>query len=127
MKQTDLQQLIGNTLRWGVTIACILAAIGGALYLWHHGSEPMPDYSHFDYNDPACHPAEYTTLEGIWQGVLNGTARSWIQLGVIALILTPIMRVVLSLVDFVRERDWLYAAITAVVLAVIIGNSLNIL
>lgn len=124
--KTDLQQLIGNTLRWGVTIACVIAAVGGALYLWRHGAEPMPDYTHFAYNDPSCHPAEYTTLGGIWQGVLSGTARSWIQLGVIALILTPIMRVVLSLADFVRERDWLYAALTSIVLAVIIGNSLNL-
>ena len=39
--------------------------------------------------------------------------------------MTPIMRVVLSLVDFVQERDWLYAAITAVVLAIIIVNSIG--
>lgn len=124
--KTDLQQLIGNTLRWGVTIACLIATIGGALYLWRHGAEPMPDYTHFAYDDPNCHPAEYTTLEGIWQGVLSGTARSWIQLGVIALILTPIMRVVLSLVDFLHEHDWLYATLTAIVLAVIISNSWNL-
>lgn len=123
-KEWDLQQLIGNTLRWGVTIACVIAAIGGGLYLWRHGCEPMPDYTHFSYGESQYHPEEYTTLSGIWNGVLNGTARSWIQLGVIALILTPIVRVVLSLVDFIHERDWLYSAITAVVLAVIVSNSL---
>ncbi|EJX08966.1 membrane protein containing DUF1634 [gut metagenome] len=47
------------------------------------------------------------------------------QLGVLALILTPIMRVVLSLFDFLQERDWLYAAITAIVLAVILVNSVG--
>lgn len=52
-------------------------------------------------------------------------SRSWIQTGVIVLILTPVMRVVLSLFDFLRERDWLYAVITSVVLAVIIANSLE--
>lgn len=126
MRQYDLQQLIGNTLRWGVSIACVLAAAGGALYLWRHGSEPMPDYTHFSYTDPACHPAEYTTLSGIFHGMLSGSARSWIQLGVIVLLLTPIMRVVLSLADFIREHDWLYAFITAVVLAVIVSNSLSL-
>lgn len=124
---SDLQQLIGNTLRWGVTIACTLAAIGGAMYLMQHGGEPMPDYTYFDYNDPACCPADYTTLEGIWQGLTAGSARSWIQLGVIALLLTPITRVVLSLFDFLRERDWLYSFITAFVLTVIICNSLQVL
>lgn len=121
----DLNNLIGNTLRVGVTLACLIAAVGGVLYLWRHGAEPMPDYTYFSYEDPACHPEGYTTLGGIWQGLLSGQARSWIQMGVVVLLLTPIMRVVLSLLDFVRERDWLYAAITAIVLAVIISNSIQ--
>ena len=29
----DIQQLIGNTLRRGVTLACLLAALGGLYYL----------------------------------------------------------------------------------------------
>ena len=53
------------------------------------------------------------------------TAVGWIQLGVVVLLLTPVMRVALSLVDFVKERDWLYAFITAVVLSVIIVNSIG--
>lgn len=120
----DLQQIIGNTLRWGVTIACTIAAIGGIIYLSRHGSEPLPDYTTFDYGT-ASGAADYTTLTGIWQGVLAGSGRSCIQLGVLALILTPITRVVLSLFDFLQERDWLYSTITAVVLAVIISNSIG--
>lgn len=120
----DLQELIGNTLRWGVTIACTIAAIGGIVYLSRHGGEALPDYTTFDYAS-AAGQTDYTTLSGIWQGVVTGHGRSWIQLGVLALILTPITRVVLSLADFVHERDWLYATITAVVLAVIISNSIG--
>lgn len=120
----DLQQLIGNTLRWGVTIACTIAAIGGVIYLSRHGGEPLPDYTTFD-PEAAAGQTDYTTLAGIWEGVITGHGRSFIQLGVLALILTPITRVVLSLFDFIQERDWLYAAITAVVLAVIISNSLG--
>ena len=115
----DLQQLIGNTLRWGVTIACVIAAIGGALYLVLHGGDSVPDYSRFSYAEAASHTS-YTTLSGIWTGVTQLAADSWIQFGVVALILTPIVRVVLSLVDFARQRDWLYTAITAVVLAIIL-------
>lgn len=123
MKQ-DLQQLIGNTLRWGVTIACTIAAIGGIIYLSRHGAETMPDYTTFDYQTAAAE-TDYTTLSGIWQGVVGGHGRSWIQLGVLALILTPITRVTLSLFDFLQERDWLYSIITAVVLSVIISNSIG--
>ncbi len=120
----DIQQLIGNTLRWGVSLACLVAFIGGVLYLVNHGSEPMKDYTHFSYS--ASHPETYTTLGGILGGLCHFTAVGWIQTGVLVLILTPIMRVALSLLDFVSERDWLYSAITAVVLAVIACNSFEI-
>ncbi len=122
-KKRDMQQLIGNTLRWGVSIACAIAFVGGAVYLLCHGGEPMPDYTAFAYD--AAHPAEYTTPEGLFRGLLSLNAGSVIQMGVIALILTPIMRVLLSLIDFLRERDWLYAAITSIVLAIIISNSIG--
>lgn len=116
----DIQQLIGNTLRWGVTIACLIALAAGIFYLVRHGGEPMPDYSTFSGGH-----SSFTTLHGILAGIALPDARSWIQVGVIALILTPILRVALSLVDFAKDRDWIYVAITAIVLAVIISNSLE--
>ena len=123
-EKTDIQLLIARTLRWGVGIACALAVVGGAMYLWQHGGEPMKDYTHCPADAESSRTA-YTTLEGIFSGVMGLTAVGWIQLGVVVLLLTPMMRVALSLVDFVKERDWLYAFITAVVLSVIIVNSIG--
>lgn len=127
----DIQLLISRTLRWGVSIACLIALAGGALYLAHHGMEPfdLKQYQHFSYEatravDYTTLP-DYTTLGGILSGFCSFTPIGWIQTGVLVLILTPVMRVALSLLDFVRERDWLYAAITAIVLAVIIANSIE--
>ena len=105
----DIQQLIGNTLRRGVTLACLLAALGGLYYLVTHGGEPVPDYRHFDPTTAAAQ-THFTTLTGIVRGVAAFDAYSCIQLGVVALIL---------------ERDWLYAGITATVLAVIVVNSIG--
>lgn len=122
----DIQQLVGNTLRFGVSLACLVAFIGGVIYLVKHGGEAfsIDDYKDFAYGNAAQH-ADYTTLRGIGEGLLSFTAVGWIQTGVLILILTPIMRVLLSLFDFLQERDWLYALITAIVLAVIISNSLE--
>ena len=120
----DIQQLIGNTLRWGVILACLLATIGGVYYLMEHGLDPVPDYRHFDVASAAAQ-TNYTTLGGLWQGILHGDAASCVQVGVIVLILTPIARVVLSLFDFIVEQDWLYVSITAIVFAVIISNSMG--
>ena len=44
-----------------------------------------------------------------------------LALGLIVLMATPILRVVLSLVEYVRMRDWFFAATTIVVLAVLMG------
>ena len=120
----DIQQLIGNTLRWGVSAACLIALIGGGIYLYLHGSEPVPDYTHFDYHE-AFRQTQYTTLSGIFGGLASLNAQSWIQFGVVVLILTPILRVLLSLVDFLAEHDWLYALITSIVLGIIISNSIG--
>ena len=118
-----MQILISRTLRLGVTIASILAGIGGIFYFIQHGTEPLDasKYTSFSYADTQ-NPAT-TTFTGILQGAWAGNSESLIQLGVIALLLTPIMRVVLSLFDFVKQRDWLYVAITAFVLMVIVVNS----
>ena len=124
MQKPDIQQLIGNTLRRGVTLACVLAALGGLYYLIAHGADAVPDYRHFDPHTAAAQ-TDYTSLMGIVRGVAALNAHSCIQLGVVALLLTPILRVVLSLFDFTLERDWRYAAITAIVLAVIVVNSLG--
>ena len=119
-----MQILISRTLRWGVTIARVLAFIGGIFYFLQHGAEPLDasKYGSFSYADTQ-NPAT-TTLTGILQGAWAGNSESLIQLGVIALLLTPIMRVVLSLFDFMKQRDWLYVGITAFVLAVIVFNSI---
>lgn len=127
----DIQLLISRTLRWGVSIACLIAFVGGVLYLVCHGGEAfdLAQYQNFSYTDTRAVDyttlTDYTTLDGIFSGFKNFTAVGWIQTGVLVLILTPIMRVALSLIDFLKERDWLYALITAVVLAVIISNSLE--
>ena len=125
-KHIDMQLLLSRTLRWGVGISCVVAFVGGLLYLLHCGNAPfcLADYRRFSYATAA--DPSYTSLPAILGGFPNFTPVGWIQTGVLLLILTPILRVVLSFFSFVEERDWLYAAITAVVLAVIISNSLSL-
>ena len=125
MMKMDINLLIARTLRIGVSLACLVAFIGGVLYLAQHGQDPfeIEVYRHFSYD--VAHDAAYTTLHGILGGLWQGTAVGWIQTGVLLLLLTPVMRVLLSLFDFVSERDWLYAGITAAVLTVILLNSVG--
>lgn len=121
----DLSLLVARTLRIGVALAGLIALAGGIGYLWRHGSETLPDLSHFTYNALPENAEAYTTLGGILGSVGQMNPIGWIQLGVLVLILTPFLRVVISFFDFLKQRDWLYAGITAFVLGVIILNSLN--
>lgn len=119
-QKTDMQQLIGTALRVGVMTACSIALISGLYYLVVHGTEPVPNYTTFQGE-----PSSLTSIKGIFMGLLHFEAKNWMQLGVIVLMLTPIMRILLSLIDFARERDWLYVSITAIVFLVIIANSIG--
>jgi uncharacterized membrane protein len=115
-----MQQLIGSTLRIGVMTACCIAILSGSYYLIRHGGQPVPNYRTFHGE-----PTSLTTLPGIFMGLLHFQARNWIQLGVLVLMLTPITRIILSLIDFAHQKDWLYVTITAIVFLVILSNSLS--
>lgn len=58
----------------------------------------------------------------MWMAGGGGNAADTVlAAGLIILMATPILRVVVSLVEYLRMRDWLFAATTVVVLAVLIG------
>ncbi|WP_316841997.1 DUF1634 domain-containing protein [Pedobacter gandavensis] len=110
----DMQQLIGQVLRYGVLSSGIVAIIGGIWYLFQNGSG-IPHYTEFNGE-----PAGYTSLTGIIEGLKTGSAKEIIQLGVVILIATPILRIVFSLCSFILEKDRLYVVITLIVLTIIL-------
>jgi len=108
-----LEVIIGYTLRIGVVMAAVIVLIGGALYLVQNGST-TPHYHTF-------HAAKHSdTLSGIAQNIRALNSYGIIQLGLLMLIATPIVRVVLSIVAFALERDVLYVVATVIVLAVLL-------
>jgi uncharacterized membrane protein len=109
-----LDHVIGHVLRVGVTIAGIIVLGGAVLYLLRHGQDPAA------YGVFRGEPMELRTVTGIWRLTLAGHGRGLIQLGLLLLILTPIARVVFSLVAFVRQRDRLYVLVTLIVLGVLL-------
>ncbi len=114
MKEVDEEIVIGNLLRWGVLIAALIVGFGGCLYLIHYGKD-MPNYSVF-----RGEPSDFTSLAGIFSGAASFHRRAIIQLGLVALIFTPVARVALLMILFLRRRDFLYAAITLVVFLMLI-------
>ncbi len=60
----------------------------------------------------------------LWIGVPSARARNIpLQAGLIVLMVTPALRVLISCAEYVRDRDWLFAGLTGIVLAVL-GSSI---
>ena len=68
-------------------------------------------------------PSDLRSLSGIISDARSLSGRGLIQLGLLLLIATPVARVIFSVVGFFRQRDWMYVAITMMVL-LLLGYSL---
>jgi uncharacterized membrane protein len=108
-----LEQRLGTLLRGGVILSASVTLIGGIMFLASHGSVPA------SYHTFTGEPAELRTVGGVIAGVLRGDSISVIQLGVLLLIATPIARVLISVIGFARERDWMYVGCSLIVLALL--------
>ncbi|MDR0560402.1 MAG: DUF1634 domain-containing protein [Prevotellaceae bacterium] len=111
----------GKLLRYGVLVSCGITVFGGILYMFqYHGK--MPDYSPVPFGEPFGVSENLRGISGIVRGLLKLDGASVIQLGIIVLIATPVLRVAFSAVAFLIEKDRQYFAITVTVLIIIIIN-----
>jgi uncharacterized membrane protein len=115
-KVTDsgIEHMVSVLLRTGVMVSGTVVLAGGIYYLVRHGGDQV------DYHTFRGEPAVDRILSQIMAAAWRLRARSLIQLGVLLLIATPILRVAFSLVGFAIERDGKYVAITAIVLMILL-------
>lgn len=119
MTDRSIERTLSVLLRAGVLLSGLIVFAGGAYYLAAHGGEPA-NYRVFEGE-----PAIDRILGKIVAGAFAWRPRSVIQLGILALIATPILRVAVSLVGFAIERDAKYVAITALVLTLLLYSLLQ--
>jgi uncharacterized membrane protein len=112
--EQQLESLLSNLLKYGVLTASAVVLLGGILYLIRHGAEPVQYHVFRGEPSQLCSPA------GVLEAVLSGSRRGIIQLGLLLLIATPVLRVVISLVVFLRSRNFHYVIVTFLVLTALI-------
>ncbi len=97
--------VIGKIMRIGVLFSAAVMILGFAMFLitGHSGYPSFP-----------------TTLPAIWQGLISFKAYAYMMAGIYLLILTPVLRVVISIYAFYQEKDMLYVKITSLVLLILI-------
>ena len=109
-----VQQLIGRLLQFGVLLAAGVVVVGAALLLTQYGRTPV-SYSVF-----RGEPEQLRTIAGILRGAEALDSRAIVQLGLVLLIATPVVRVAFMLVTFMLQRDRIYVWVSALVLALLL-------
>ncbi len=107
MTDERIQQTIGMLLRAGVLLSAAVVGAGAVWYLAAHGSAPVQ-----------LHPGAQIA----WTG-----PQSVMLAGLVLLVATPVVRVGFSLVAFFLERDYMYVAISSVVMAVLLFSIVSAL
>ena len=57
-------------------------------------------------------------------GGTTGTARLLLNAGLVALMATPVGRVIISVIEYAFERDWVFVLLTTIVLLELVGSLL---
>jgi len=116
LSDADMDRIIAAVLRIGVSAAAAVVLAGGAYYLMKYGAMPA------QYRVFRGEPAELRSLSGIVTSAVALRSRAIISVGLLLLILTPIARVVFSVLAFAVQRDRLYVVVTLIVLTVLLYN-----
>lgn len=103
----EVELVIGKIMRIGVLFSAAVMILGFAMFLIT-GNSGYPATSF------------PTTLPTIWQGLISFKAYAYMMTGIYLLILTPVLRVVISIYAFYQEKDMLYVKITSLVLLILI-------
>jgi uncharacterized membrane protein len=114
-----IENMVGNLLRAGVSISAFVVFVGGVIYLARHGRSPA------DYRVFRGEPSNLKSLSGIVREAIGFRGRGIIQLGLLLLIATPVVRVALSIWGFAEEHDRLYMIFTGIVLIVLLYSLLG--
>jgi len=114
MEDRRLELIVSYLLRIGVGASAFLVMAGAVVYLAQHGVAVA------DYHTFRGEPAAYRSLTGLLALEALRHGEGLIQLGLVLLIFTPMARVALTLLMFLGQRDWIYVAVSALVLATLL-------
>ena len=120
----SMNEVVGRVLRYGVVISGVVFAEGIVLLAL---SVDYTDVSRLlVYNPNAVPHGTYysVTFAGILAGLVTFNPSTYIEVGAILLIATPVSRVLISVLLFHVEGDRQYVLITAVVLALLLFSML---
>jgi uncharacterized membrane protein len=121
-REGQFTRLIARVLRVGVNVAGFFVALGlVVLLLLHQGGRA----GYFTEFHPRPQAIRHGLLGVFTRDLHRHAPRDLINLGLMLLILTPLVRVAFSVVVYLYENDRLYTAFTLFVLAVLLYSLLG--
>jgi uncharacterized membrane protein len=114
-----LEQFVSAILRVGVIASALITLVGGVLYLASGGGARV------DYHTFRGEPMSLRRVSDIVADAAALNPRGIMQLGIVLLLATPLMRVILSAVSFALQKDALYVVVTLMVFSVLLFSLLG--
>jgi uncharacterized membrane protein len=109
-----VEVFLGRLLRWGVLLAALVVFVGGVWFVAESYEVPQ------NYRTFRGEPVELRAVPQIVHQAIALRPLGLIQFGLLLLIATPVARVLFSVLGFALERDWMYVAMTLLVLGLLI-------
>jgi uncharacterized membrane protein len=108
----DLNRSVGNLLRLGVILSVATSLIG-FIKLFTEGFKMPEKYTSLDMGE-----SSEKVWGHFWHSLCKGEGMAIIQLGILLLIFTPLMRIIFALIGYLKEKDYIYVVISSIVLAI---------
>ena len=113
LQDKNVEIVLGNLLRTGVLISTVFVLAGAIIFLAKHGYE-VPHY--ITFHKKTFHLPD---VKDFWNELTSFHGLAIIELGIICLVATPVLRVAFSIFAFLIEKDYLYVAFTIIVLLIL--------
>lgn len=111
---TTMDLVLSIVLRLGLTLAIAAIVYGGFLYFANNGTIGIDERVYKGI------PESFNGLEQLISSSWNGDGSSWIRLGLILLVATPLVRVAFCAVIFLIEKDLFYVGASSLILALLL-------
>jgi len=108
----DLNRSVGNLLRLGVILSVTTSLIG-FIKLFSEGFVMPRKYTLLEMGD-----SSEKVWGHFWNSLCEGEGMAIIQLGILLLILTPLVRIIFALIGYLKEKDYVYVVISTIVLVI---------
>ena len=112
----DLNRSVGNLLRIGVILS-VITSLFGFIKLFLEGFKMPKEYSSLEI-------PEGTIWQSFWTSLMNFEGVAIIQLGILILIMTPLVRIIFALIGYLKEKDYTYVVISLIVLGIMVVSFL---